>query len=158
MSRDHPGSSAGRLPSRVTAALRLEADYRVVSNLTYQVAAVLQQPMTLDRERFWHFYTNYTFMPLQIMTNLNARQVAVFSEKLSSQPGLDLERQPVVSYPHKTTAAHLLGYVVRTGEDRKYLAPGYKGTTGIEGAFDEAVEGRAGDESGAGEQRGLPPA
>jgi penicillin-binding protein 2 len=140
--RDHPGTS--RVPARLIAPLRLEADYRVVSNLSYQAAAVLEQPMTLDRERFGHFYTNYTFMPLQILTNLNSNQVAIFSEKLSGQAGLDLERQPVVWYPHQTTAAHLLGYVVRTGEDRKYLAPGYKGTTGIEGAFDKYLKGEAG--------------
>ena len=140
--RDHPGTS--RVPARLIAPLRLEADYRVVSNISYQAAAVLEQPMTLDRERFGHFYTNYTFMPLQILTNLNARQVAIFSEKLSGQAGLDLERQPVVSYTNKTTAAHLLGYVVRTGEDRKYLAPGYKGTTGIEGAFEKYLKGEAG--------------
>jgi penicillin-binding protein 2 len=142
--REHPGSGAGRLPPRITLPLRLEANYRVVSNITYEVGTALEQPMTLNRERFWHFYTDYTFMPLQILTNLNARQVAIFSEKLSGLAGLDLERQPVVNYPHKTTAAHLLGYVVRTGEDRKYLPPGYKGATGIEAAFDGQLKGRPG--------------
>ena len=142
--RDHPGAGTGRLPSRVTAPLHLEANYRVVSNLTSRVTAALQQPATLDRERFWHFYSNYTFMPLEIMTNLNAVQAAIFSEQLSNERGLDLERQPVVSYPHKTTAAHVLGYVVRTGDDRKYLPPGYKGATGIEGAFDERLKGKPG--------------
>ena len=142
--RDHPGSSAGRLPSKVANALRLEADYRVVSNLSYEVAAVLRQPMALERERFWHFYSNYKIMPLQIAANLNNTNVAIFAEELSGLPGLDMERQPVVFYPHKTTAAHLLGYVVRTGEERKYLAPGYKGTTGIEGAYEEQLKGEPG--------------
>jgi penicillin-binding protein 2 len=142
--RDHPGTSAGKLPAKVTNPLRLEADYRVVSNITYGVAAVLQQPVTLERERFWHFYTNYTFMPLQILTNLNSNNVAKFEEQLSNQPGLELEKQPVVSFAHKTAAAHLLGYVVRTGEDKKYLAPGYKGNTGIEAAFEEQLKGEPG--------------
>jgi penicillin-binding protein 2 len=142
--REHPGTGAGRLPSRVTAPLRMEANYRVVSNITYQVGTALEQPVTLDRGRFQHFYTDYTFMPLQILTNLSPRQVAIFSEQLSGRTGLDLERQPVVSYPKKTTAAHLLGYVVRTGADRKYLPPGYKGAAGIEAAFDEELKGRPG--------------
>jgi penicillin-binding protein 2 len=141
--RDHPGTSA-RLPYKVANPLHLEADWRVVSNINSQVASALGQPMTLDRERFDHFYTNYTFLPLPIVTNLNSNQVAVFAEKLSSQTGLDLETQPVVSYPHKTTAAHLLGYVVRTGGDRKYMAPGYKGTTGIQAAFDGWLTGKPG--------------
>jgi len=140
--REHPGS--GRLPSRVTAPLRLEADYRVVSNISQRVAEVLRQPTTLTRERFGYFYTNYTFMPLAIATNLNATNVARFAESLYGERGLDLERQPVVNYPHRTTAAHLLGYVVRTGEDRKYLGAGYKGNSGIEGAFDERLKGEPG--------------
>jgi penicillin-binding protein 2 len=142
--REHPGTSAGRLPSRVSNPLRMEADYRVVSNIASQVSAELQQPPMLDRERFEHFYTNYKFMPLPIMTNLTSNQVAVFSEKLSGQTGLDLERQPVISYAHKTTAAHLLGFVVRTGGDRRYMAPGYAGKTGIEGAFDSWLTGEPG--------------
>src|ERR1017187_7814734 len=140
--RDHPGS--GRLPSRVTNPLHLEADYRVVSNISERVATVLRQPTTLTRERFGYFYTNYTFMPLPIATNLNATNVARFSESLYGERGLELEKQPVVRYPHKTAAAHVLGYVVRTGEDRKYLAPGYKGNTGIEAAFDERLKGEPG--------------
>ena len=120
-----------KLPSKVSAPLHLEADYRVVSNLSARVAAVLQQPMTLDPQRFRVFLHESIFMPLQILTNLNARQVAIFSEQLSGQPGLDLQRQPVVWYPNKSAAAHLLGYVVRTGGEKKYLAPGYKGNTGL---------------------------
>ena len=141
---EHRLPAGAKLPSKVAGPLRLEADYRVVSNLSYYVAAVLRQPMTLERERFWHFYSNYTFMPLQIMTNLNSNHVAVFAEQLSSLPGVDLERQPVVFYPYKTTAAHLLGYVVRTGEEKRYLAPGYKGNTGIEAAFEEQLKGEPG--------------
>ena len=99
--REHPGTGTGRLPARVTTPLRVEANYRVVSNITYEVGTALQQPMTLDRGRFQHFYTDYTFMPLQILTNLNARQVAIYSEQLSGQTGLDLDRLPVVSYPHR---------------------------------------------------------
>ena len=56
-------------------------------------------------------------MPLPIFTNLNSNQVAVFSEKIYGRTALDLERQPVMRYPYKTTAAHLLGYVVRTAGD-----------------------------------------
>jgi len=135
---------AAKLPSAAAAPLHLEADYRVVSNISYQVAADLQQPAALDPERFRAFLHESIFMPLQILTNLNAKQVAIFSEQLSGQPGVDLERQPVVSYPHKTAAAQLLGYVVRTGGEKKYQAPGYKGNTGLEAAFDRELTGEPG--------------
>lgn len=142
--REHGLPPGAKLPSKVKEPLHLEADFRVVSNLSARVAAVLQQPMTLDPQRFRVFLHESIFMPLQIMTNLNARQVAIFSEQLSGQPGLDLQRQPVVWYPHKTAAAHLLGYVVRTGGEKKYLSPGYKGNTGLEAAFDDELTGEPG--------------
>jgi len=142
--QEHRLPPAAKLPAKTAAPLHLEADYRVVSNLSYRVAAVLQQPVTLDPERFRTFLHESIFMPLQILTDLNAKQVAVFSEQLSGQPGLDLERQPVVSYPYKTAAAHLLGYVVRTGGEKKYQSPGYKGNTGLEAAFDDKLTGEPG--------------
>jgi penicillin-binding protein 2 len=142
--REHGLPAAAKLPSKVADPLHLEADYRVVSNLSCRVAAVLQQPMTLDPKRFRAFLHESIFMPLQILADLNAKQVAVFSEQLSNEPGLDLERQPVVSYPHKTAAAHLLGYVVRTGGERRFQAPGYKGNTGLEAALDDKLTGEPG--------------
>jgi penicillin-binding protein 2 len=147
--RLHPAvkmpASALELPTGARATLKMEAKYNVVSNLTTRAATLLQQPVALDYEHFRYFYTTYTYKPMQILTNLNMDQIAKFSEQLSTTPGLELETEAVRYYPHKDLAAHVLGYVRRTGGDRKYLPPNYDGEAGLEQIFDEQLRGQAGE-------------
>jgi penicillin-binding protein 2 len=139
--RDHPGTPSTRVPK---GKLGLEADYNVVSNITYQVGMELRQSNEIDPAKFRSFYNDYRHVPFHILTNLDTRQVAQFSERLSDRPWLDLEVQPVRSYPNHTAAAHVLGYVQRTGENSKYLPAVYEGRTGVEAAFDDQLAGQSG--------------
>src|SRR5579864_4179255 len=109
--RTHPGYVLGHLPVRISNPLRVEADYQVVSNITFQTAELLHTTPSLTWDRFTNFYANYTFMPLPVILNLDPVAVARFSEQCAGQPWLELERQPVLSYPQKTTGSQLLGYV-----------------------------------------------
>jgi len=140
--KDYPHT--GKLSAKMVSMFRLQADYRVASNITFQTSSVLKQPTTLTWEHFTNFYANYTFLPLPIIVNLNPTNVAIFSEQSTGQPWLELERQPVLNYTQKTTAAHLLGFVTRTSEDNKYISPGFTGRTGIEAAFNDELEGAPG--------------
>jgi penicillin-binding protein 2 len=149
--REHPGAAkpppgAAKLPAGARPVLRMEAKYNVVSNISFRAAALLRQPLALDPAKFRHFYTNYSYAPMQVLTNLDSGQIAVFSEQLSGQPGLELDTQPVRFYPRKETAAHLLGYVQRTGESSRYLPAEYQGESGLEKAFDDLLHGEAGSE------------
>jgi penicillin-binding protein 2 len=154
--RRHPGPAqpppaAAKLPSGARPALRMEAKYNVVSNISSRVGLLLSQtaaPVALDPAQFRRFYTNYTYEPMLILTNLNPGQIAVFSEQLSGQPGIELDTQPVRFYPHKETAAHLLGYVQRTEESagRRYLPAEYEGERGLEKAFDDLLHGEPGSD------------
>jgi penicillin-binding protein 2 len=149
--RLHPGSAklpagAAKVPAGARPGLKMEAKYNVVSNLSARVGALLQQTVALDAARFRHFDTNYTYVPMQILTNLNAEQIARFSEQLSNVPGLELETEPVRNYPHKDLAAHLLGYARPTGGDRKYLPANYAGEAGLEQVFDEQLRGQEGED------------
>jgi penicillin-binding protein 2 len=135
-----------KLATSTRTTLKMEAKYNVVSNLTAQVATLLQQPVALDPARFRHFYTNYTYVPMQVFTNLNAAQIARFSEMLSTTPGLELETEPMRNYPHKELAAHLLGYVRPTGGDSQYLPINYEGEAGLEQVFNDTLRGREGED------------
>jgi penicillin-binding protein 2 len=141
------------LKSAVRTQLQLQADYRVVSNLAWNAGALLQEPRALDAKLFLRQTGNYPYMPFQILTNLAPRQVAIFAEQLSSQPALELETQPVRSYPHGAAAAHLVGYVQRKDnfEDEEfscqYRLPDYEGKSGVEGAFDSQLRGQPGIKS-----------
>lgn len=132
-------------------ALYHEAWYRTVSNVTLYVSMKLGEPRLLSRPAFLKHYTNYPYVPFVIFQNLTPKQVAMFSEQLSSLHGLELEAKSVRTYPNGSTAAHLLGYV---SEERQidendennfnYYVPDYVGRMGTEGAFDAYLRGKAG--------------
>jgi penicillin-binding protein 2 len=77
----------------------------------------------------------------------------LFAEQSASLPGFDLDVQPVRVYPHHSTAAHLIGYLLRSDsaadEDVffNYRMPDSKGATGVEGALDEQLRGKTGVKS-----------
>ena len=81
------------------------------------------------------------------MPDLAPKQVARFAEQLSGQPDLELETQPVRSYPNGSLAAHVLGFVRRADPDAEqisYTLPDYEGKTGVERVYDAQLRGRAG--------------
>lgn len=143
-----------RLKRAERLALEAHARYRVVSNIVQHLSTVMQQPVFLDDAKFRNHYTNQLALPLPIMTNLTPSQVARFQEQPSTLPGLDLEIQPTRTYPRGQSGAHLVGFLRRDDSSMKdedaffnFRLPDYKGQIGIEGAFDQALRGRAGVKS-----------
>ncbi len=136
-----------RLTAETSRNLQLEADCQVVSNITYQVDASLQEHGILNTNAFLRHYTNHPYVPFQIVPDLTPKQVARFAEQLSGQPELELETQPVRSYPNGSLAAHVLGFVRRADPDAEqisYTLPDYEGKTGVERVYDAQLRGRAG--------------
>jgi len=134
--------------------LQREARCQTVSNVVFQVATILQQPLPWNAGKFQQHYTNKLYLPLPVVENLSTYQVALFAEKAGRYPGLELETQPVRCYPFQTTAAHLLGHLKRMPNDEveeegffHYRLPDYIGEVGIEGAFDPDLRGKAGVKS-----------
>ncbi len=135
-------------------ALKQQARYRVVSNIVAQVSSAVQVPLLLNENKFARHYTNELFLPLPIVKNLTPPQVALFMGKAADLPGIDLEIQPMRTYPLGATAVHLLGYLRR--EDRpveeeeityRYPLPDFIGATGLEAIFDQQLRGKAGVKS-----------
>ena len=86
--------------------------------------------------------------------NCDHPTIARFFEKTSNPQGLDLEVQPLRHYPHSTTAAHVLGFLVRDNRSSSdelaffnYRLPDFRGRVGIEGLFDDHLRGKAGVKS-----------
>ena len=87
------------------------ARYRVVSNIVWQVSsAVLPQPLLLDGNVFERRYREQRAIPLPIVTDLTPQQIALFMEKASDLPGVELEVESFRFYPYGSLAAHALGY------------------------------------------------
>ncbi len=145
--RQHPqavqANGRVRLTAETSRGLQLEADCQVVSNIAFQVGESLQAHGILNTNAFLRHYTNYPYVPFEIVPNLAPRQVARFAEQLSGQPELEMETQPVRSYPNGSLAAHVLGFVQRESFDAE-LVPDYAGKAGVERVYDAQLHGRAG--------------
>lgn len=162
LARGTSGTGGSATPRLVPAKLSLterrrleaEARYRVASNAVHVAGQILQQPLSLSYERFRKHYSEQLALPLPVLENLDAIQIARFQERALNPPGIDLEVQPVRYYPHRTLAAHVLGYLAKDnssaeGEDAdfNFRLPDYRGKIGIEGVFDVELRGRAGVKS-----------
>jgi penicillin-binding protein 2 len=128
--------------------------YAVASNTVARIGRQMHQPLLLDQAQFQRHYERNLALPLPVMTRLDAAQVARLEEQPDLPPGLDLDVQPVRTYPYGPTAAHLLGYVRRddssvAGEDSffNYRLPDYRGIVGVESALDTELRGKAGVKS-----------
>ena len=150
----------GRPPKGERWALEKIARYRVVSNIVWQVSsAVLPQPLVLNPHGFEKHYREKRAVPMPLVTDLTPQQIALFMEKVSDLPGIDLEVESYRFYPHGSLAAHALGYTMRRqreeekGEDeedfeyRTIPVLEYKGLTGLEAGFDEELRGHPGEKA-----------
>src|SRR4051812_37839693 len=144
----------GRLTRAQRALLEPGSRFRVVSNIVYRIGDVVQQPLNFDQGQLQKHYSNSLALPMPILIRLTPDQIARYQELMGNAPGVDLEIQPTRFYPHKQTASHLLGYLLRddsSAEDEEsffnFRLPDYRGRVGIEGAFDLELRGKAGMKS-----------
>jgi penicillin-binding protein 2 len=134
--------------------LRERTRYQVASSVVDEVGRRLGQPLQLDPATFKRHYDTRLALAYPLLPNLNDEQIARFEEQYPGGLGVELDLQPVRSYPYGTTAGHLLGYVLRDDSSKEgeeayfnYYLPDYRGQVGIEAGFDAQLRGRAGAEA-----------
>ena len=130
------------------------ARYRVVSNIVWQVSsAVLPQPMVLNPTPFERHYREQRAIPLSVVTDLTPQQIALFMEKASHFPGIELEVEPHRFYPHGSLAAHALGFTRKEqqlkNQDDTEIRFNYpmavdQGVSGLEFGFNGDLQGKEG--------------
>ncbi|WP_297518068.1 penicillin-binding protein 2 [uncultured Clostridium sp.] len=92
------------------------------------------------------------FKPIKIASNIGEKTAYIFYQKLSSLPGIEVEKKPVRYYPYGTLASHVLGYMgaIPANQANKYDQKGYDvsadlvGVSGIESSFENILRGRTG--------------
>ncbi|HEX7858736.1 MAG TPA: penicillin-binding protein 2 [Verrucomicrobiae bacterium] len=145
----------GRTPKQSERwELERSARYNVVSNIVWQVSsAVSPVPMILNSNLFERAYREQRAIPLSLVTDLTQQQIALFLEKASNLPGVQLEVEPYRFYPHGSLAAHVLGF---TRKDQKiedfddneirfnYPIAVDDGVTGVEQGFNDDLLGKEG--------------
>ena len=153
-SRSSPAPKAASLNKDQIASLTWQARDDVAYSVVSRMSQTLGQSLTFDPKNFQRAYESSLYVPYPILQNLTPEEIARFEENYSESMGVDLEVQTTRSYPLGTTAAHILGYVQKDdssseGEDSffNYRLPDYRGVVGIEGGFDSALHGRAGEVS-----------
>ena len=68
--------AGARLTRAEREQLEWAARYNVVSNITAQVGDWLQQPQVIDQRKFQRHYNEVRALPISVLQNLNAVQVA----------------------------------------------------------------------------------
>ena len=123
-----PGRTASRVSAGISArkgepkiekrsermVLGRQTRYQVVSNMVEQAERLDAGADFAESDQFQQHYEKRLALPFPVLTNLAYPQVARFLENSAKSPGLELEIQPTRTYPYKTAAAHLLGYVQRS--------------------------------------------
>jgi penicillin-binding protein 2 len=131
-----------------------QARYNAAASVVRRISDVLQSPLTLDYTNFTRHYDLQRALPYTVVSNISMAQVARFEERGINSLGVDLEAQPIRTYPFGLMAAHTLGYV--RSDDRSapnelayfsYRKPDYRGIVGIEGGYDPQLRGVAGAKS-----------
>ena len=89
---------------------------------------------------------------IRLKRDVDFRMVSIVEERLKADwPLLDIEIEAQRSYPHGTTAAHLLGYMgilqdedLHTPRGKVYAIGDFIGKTGFEKVFEDSLRGRDG--------------
>jgi len=140
-----------RLKQQQITTLEQSARYQVVSNIVAQLGSRMRLAVTLNPTNLLNHYGKMRAMPMPVLDNLTPEQITRFEEGCSDILSAELVVQSTRQYPHGTTAAHLLGYMVSNNDSMEgeeaffsYRLPDYRGVVGIEGGLDRALRGRAG--------------
>jgi penicillin-binding protein 2 len=144
-------------PRKLTSAEKVqlgrETRFSVTSNIVWQLGAALGERLLFTNEvKFHQHYEQRRALPLPILADLNANQIARFQEQSTHLPAVDMEMQPMRIYPKGTLAAHVVGCLTHFDDESapgdlasfNYHLPDYKGYDGIEKSLDADLRGRAG--------------
>ncbi|MDO5047925.1 MAG: penicillin-binding transpeptidase domain-containing protein [Anaerococcus sp.] len=132
---------AGKILAYLKKVNDLEAynDYEAVGLLTIDNALNMQG--------------NFGYRPINIVYNLDESTVLKIEEKIDTEAGIVVETIPIRSYPNRSLASHILGYMgpIATGyeldkyvNERGYLRDEIIGKTGIEEAYEDNLKGKNG--------------
>src|ERR1017187_5161994 len=99
--------------------LRDQSRFQVADGVVEQVGQRLGQPLVLDPATFKNHYDKRLALPYPLLPHLHEKQIARFEELYPGSLGVALDLQPARSYPYGTTAAHLLGYVLRDDSSKE---------------------------------------
>ncbi len=94
-----------------------------------------------------------SFLPLKVTGHLDWQTLSRIEARIHNFPGAIIRAQPLRSYPFKSTAAHILGYLgeFNASDKRRFPPPRFRyrpgdlvGKTGLERSFEPQLRGKEG--------------
>lgn len=121
--------------------------------LVYEISARIGIPRKIRYQQIVDHIILQKPLPLLAWENIDEQTMAKWADTCSSLPGTDIYYQPARTYPSGETNAHLIGFTMQadaireekeTGEKIHYDMRGIRGLKGLEGTYDELLEGQPG--------------
>ncbi|WP_123054234.1 penicillin-binding transpeptidase domain-containing protein [Clostridium sp. JN-1] len=91
------------------------------------------------------------YKPVTIASNIKKSTALVFLQMLNELPGIDVNTEPIRTYPNGELGSAFLGYISKiTSDDDKYSEKGYDtstdyiGAAGLESGFEDRLKGSKG--------------
>ena len=127
-----------------------------------EVAELIGRPSPLSDRAIRRHVDQSLALPLFVWRDIDARELAVFSEHARDYPGFSVEETDVRRYPFGSLAAHVLGYVGRdfgkavAGDERfNFSYPEMCGRAGLELYYDSFLRGVSGERKHLVDARGF---
>lgn len=122
-----------------------------VMSVADRAATIIGRKNLLTPELISRHMNLYPGIPMSVFTDLNPRELGLVMEYTSIEEGLEVLANPVRSYPMKSFASHLIGYVGPSDSsgaaDRKeffYYVPDLSGRAGLEAVYNDMLCGSPG--------------
>lgn len=124
-----------------------------VEEVIDSVAGIIGQECAVRRDDIWTHIRKRLPLPFMAWRDLDHTAIARLEESQARLPGVDIQPQPMRTYPLGSRAGHLLGYVARKPPPKReyeesrrpdYYLPEAVGTSALERAFDKDLAGEAG--------------
>lgn len=91
------------------------------------------------------------YKPVTVASNIKRSTALVFLQMLNELPGIDVNTQPIRTYPNGEVGSSFLGYISKiSSDDNKYSEKGYDtstdyiGAAGLEAAYEDRLKGSKG--------------
>jgi penicillin-binding protein 2 len=142
--------------SRQYNELQVTARMQVVQSYADELSAILQRPVTVDRNAMDRHFRQNLLLPFVLTNDLTPEEFARLIEQIPSGSEIQLFVDGQRSYPYGDLASHILGYCTVAEESPEQSLPGdglrtfsrlgLVGRSGVEQLMDETLRGTPGTE------------
>ncbi len=152
--KDHDPLSSDRIVIETSELLKVPTSTAANTlELVYEISERIGIPRNVRYQQIVDHIILQKPLPLLAWQNIDDETMAKWADTCSALPGTDIYYQPARTYPFGETNAHLVGFTLaadaireeeETGEKIHFDMRGIEGRKGLEGTYDDLLEGEPG--------------